>query len=86
MTTHEPTTDVLTAEVIALVKRTAPDLEGGIDADSSFEEMGMDSLTRVDLLAAVEKTYSLSVPDETVADLLRVRDVVAFLATAKAEV
>ncbi|MFI8931001.1 MULTISPECIES: acyl carrier protein [unclassified Streptomyces] len=78
--------DVLTADVVRLVQDTAFDLDGEVTAESSFEELGMDSLTRVDLLAAVEKTYQLSVPDDTVATLLRVRDVVDFLVEAKAGV
>ncbi|GGV56325.1 phosphopantetheine-binding protein [Streptomyces spectabilis] len=78
--------DTLTADVVRLVQDTAFDLDGEVTAESSFEELGMDSLTRVDLLAAVEKTYQLSVPDDTVATLLRVRDVVDFLVEAKAGV
>ncbi|MCI3929127.1 MULTISPECIES: acyl carrier protein [unclassified Streptomyces] len=78
--------DALTADVVRLVQDTAFDLDGEVTAESSFEELGMDSLTRVDLLAAVEKTYQLSVPDDTVATLLRVRDVVDFLVEAKAGV
>ncbi|NEA51864.1 acyl carrier protein [Streptomyces sp. SID10815] len=74
------------AEIINLTLRTAPDLEAEVTPDSSFEELGMDSLTRIDLLAAVEKAFSLSVPDEKVGDLLRVSDVADFLLAHKAGV
>ncbi|MEW2484823.1 phosphopantetheine-binding protein [Streptomyces sp. NPDC048411] len=80
------TRDELIVEIINLTLRTAPDLEGEITAESSFDELGMDSLTRIDLLAAVEKTFDQSVPDEKVGDLLRVIDVVDFLAANKAGV
>jgi acyl carrier protein len=84
MTMTTSTRDELTAEIIKLVNDTDPDLEAEVTGDSSFEEIGMDSLTRVDLLAAVEKTFGLEVPDETVADLKRVSDVVDFLASTRA--
>lgn len=82
MTTREDVTN----EVIALTERTAPDLEATVTADLSFDEMGMDSLTRIDLLAAVEKAYGLQVPDDKIGDLLRISDVVDFLTASKAGV
>ncbi|MGW7198078.1 acyl carrier protein [Streptomyces chryseus] len=80
------TRDELIVEIINLTLRTAPDLEGEVTAESSFEELGMDSLTRIDLLAAVEKTFNQTVPDEKVGDLLRVTDVADFLTASKAGV
>ncbi|MBB5940183.1 acyl carrier protein [Streptomyces zagrosensis] len=82
MTTRED----LTNEVIALTERTAPDLEATVTADLSFDEMGMDSLTRMDLLAAVERAYGLEVPDDQIGDLIRISDVVDFLTASKAGV
>jgi acyl carrier protein len=76
----------LTKEVIALTERTAPDLEATVTADLSFDEMGMDSLTRIDLLAAVEKAYGLEVPDDQIGDLIRISNVVDFLTASKAGV
>ncbi|MEV8569389.1 phosphopantetheine-binding protein [Streptomyces sp. NPDC051322] len=73
-------------DVIALTERTAPDLEVKVTADLSFDEMGMDSLTRIDLLAAVEKAYGLEVPDDKIGDLIRITDVVDFLTASKAGV
>ncbi|MEU3528575.1 acyl carrier protein [Streptomyces sp. NPDC038707] len=82
MTTRED----LTNEVIALTERTAPDLEGIVTADLSFDEMGMDSLTRIDLLAAVEKAYGLEVPDDQIGNLIGISNVVDFLTASKAGV
>lgn len=76
----------ITNEVVRLIRQEMPDVEGDITPDSRFEELGMDSLTRVDLLAAVERTFGLEVPDDAVASLLRVRDLTEFLATSKAAV
>ncbi|MET9778968.1 MULTISPECIES: phosphopantetheine-binding protein [unclassified Streptomyces] len=80
------TRDEIIVEIINLTLRTAPDLEGEVTADASFENLGLDSLTRIDLLAAVEKNFGLSVPDEKVGDLLRVSDVADFLMAHKAGV
>ncbi|WP_282089926.1 acyl carrier protein [Streptomyces tendae] len=81
------TRDEIIVEIINLTLRTAPDLEGGeVTADASFENLGLDSLTRIDLLAAVEKNFGLSVPDDKVGDLLRVSDVADFLMAYKAGV
>lgn len=80
------TREDMTNDVIALTERTAPDLEVKVTADLSFDEMGMDSLTRIDLLAAVEKTYGLEVPDDKIGDLVRITDVVDFLTDSKAGV
>ncbi|MDG9690360.1 hypothetical protein CJI59_10125 [Streptomyces sp. Alain-F2R5] len=80
------TRDEIIVEIINLTLRTAPDLEGEVTADASFENLGLDSLTRIDLLAAVEKNFGLSVPDDKVGDLLRVSDVADFLMAYKAGV
>ncbi|MFC0528347.1 acyl carrier protein [Phytohabitans kaempferiae] len=76
----------ITTEIVRLIRQEMPDVEGDITPDSKFEELGMDSLTRVDLLAAVERSFGLEVPDDAVASLLRVRDLTDFLATSKAAV
>ncbi|MCM0678866.1 phosphopantetheine-binding protein [Micromonospora phytophila] len=78
--------DEITAEVVRLIRQEMPDVEGDITSDSQFEELGMDSLTRVDLLAAVERSFGLEVPDEEVANLLRVCDLTDFLAASRAGV
>jgi acyl carrier protein len=73
------TNDAITAEVVRLIHQEMPDAEGEITSESGFEDLGMDSLTRVDLLAAVERQFGIEVPDEAVATLLRVRDLTDFL-------
>ncbi len=78
--------DEITAEVVRLIRTEMPDVQGEITPDSQFEELGMDSLTRVDLLAAVERSFGLEVPDEEVANLLRVCDLTDFLAASRAGV
>ncbi|BCB76885.1 hypothetical protein GCM10022251_48620 [Phytohabitans flavus] len=76
----------ITNEIVRLIRQEMPDVEDDITPDSTFEGLGMDSLTRVDLLAAVERTFGLEVPDDAVASLLRVSDLTDFLLTSKAAV
>jgi acyl carrier protein len=73
------TNDDITAEVVRLIHQEMPGTQGEITSESGFEDLGMDSLTRIDLLAAVEREFGLEVPDEAVATLLRVRDLTDFL-------
>lgn len=80
--THED----ITTQVVRIIHQEMPDVEGEISPESSFEGLGMDSLTRVDLLAAVEREFGLEVPDDAVASLLRVVDLTEFLAANRATV
>ena len=74
------------AEVARIITKVYPDVEGEITASSNFEELGMDSLTRIDLLAAVEGAFDLEVPDDQVASLVTVQDLLDFLAANRAGV
>jgi len=69
-------------EVEKLIRGLMPELDGKeISPVASFEELGMDSLTRVDLLAEVEGSFGIQVPDEEVASFVRVNDVIDFIKT-----
>ena len=68
-----PDTDVM-AEVMRLIKQVMPDAPDQIpDPDTTFEELGLDSLTRVDLLAAVEAEFGVVVPDDEIGSFVMVR-------------
>ncbi|WP_131743274.1 acyl carrier protein [Actinomadura roseirufa] len=62
-----------------LIRTLMPDLEADITADTTFEELGMDSLGRVDLFTDAEATFGVVVPDEELATILGVRDLAEFL-------
>ena len=47
--------------------------------DKSFEELEIDSLTMVEVIASVEDKYDLKVSDEQLKDLTTVQDVVSFI-------
>jgi acyl carrier protein len=68
--THEE----IISEVERQVRVLLPEFDGEITPASSFEEMDMDSLSRVDLLAALEIAYGVDVPDDEVANVVRVQD------------
>ena len=54
-----------------------------LDADVSLEhDMGLDSLSRVELLTVVEQRFSLSVADDLVADLRTVGDLAQVIAAS----
>lgn len=63
---------------LARLTRARPDLLG---AEDRLAELGVDSLTRVELVAAVEARFGLSVDDQAAASLGRVQDVFDLLAT-----
>ena len=52
----------ITAEVVRLIHQEMPEVEGEITPESRFEDLGMDSLTRVDLLAAVPNVQVTDAP------------------------
>lgn len=68
------TEDEITAAIASQIRVLMPELTAPITPSTNFEELGMDSLTRVDLLSAAESEFEIEVPDESVAQLLRVCD------------
>ncbi len=59
--------------VIAETQRIAPD---SFTADSTFEDMKVDSLDGINIVFAVETEFNVTVPDDDVKDLRSVRDVI----------
>jgi acyl carrier protein len=68
------TEEEITAEIASQIRLLMPELMAPITPSTNFEELGMDSLSRVDLLAAAEREFEIEVPDESVSQLLRVCD------------
>lgn len=77
------TQDEITAEVGRLIRELMTDLKVDILPTSTFEDLGMDSLTQVDLLAAAESAFGVSVPDEDVGSFLKVQDLTDFVLSAR---
>jgi acyl carrier protein len=60
-------------ELIAQKKRIAPET---ITLDSTFLELGIDSLDGMDLLFNFEESFKLSIPDDVAQQMKSVRQVV----------
>jgi acyl carrier protein len=59
--------------VIATSKRIAEDR---VTVDSSFEELGIDSMDAVEILFALENEFDIGIPDEEVKTVRNVRQMV----------
>jgi acyl carrier protein len=68
--------DDLERQVIELIARKKKLDPTTISADSTFEELGVDSLDAADLLFTFEDTFHIVVPDEAAQDMKSVRQVV----------
>ena len=47
-----------------------------VTADSTFEQLGIDSLDGINILFAVEKEFNVDIPDDAAQNIRSVRDVV----------
>jgi acyl carrier protein len=68
-------------ELIAQKKRIAPET---ITLDSTFLELGIDSLDGMDLLFNFEESFKLTIPDDVAQQMRSVRQVTEALRTALA--
>ncbi|HEX7485419.1 MAG TPA: acyl carrier protein [Vicinamibacterales bacterium] len=68
-------------ELIAQKKRIPPE---SISLDSTFLELGIDSLDGMDLLFNFEESFKLTIPDEMAQQMKSVRQVADALRTALA--
>ncbi len=66
-------------KIIEVVAKVAKRKTSEVRLDSSFEQLGMDSLDRVCLLFELEQAFDISIPEEAVQDIQTVQDVVSRL-------
>jgi acyl carrier protein len=59
--------------IIAATKRISPER---VTIDSSFEELGVDSLDGVEIVCELEETFDITIPDAAVHKMRSVREVV----------
>jgi acyl carrier protein len=69
-------TDELTTKVLAIVARVKRIPEDQVTPDSTFEELGIDSLDGMNILFELENDFDINVPDSQAKSLRTVRDVV----------
>jgi acyl carrier protein len=66
----------LTAKVLRIIAETQRKDPAQVSIDSSFEELGIDSMDGVNIVFALENEFDINVPDEEVKSIRSVRDLV----------
>jgi acyl carrier protein len=66
----------LEEKIIEAVGKVAKRKQGEIRLESSFDELGMDSLDRVCLLFELEQAFDISIPEDKVQGVQTVKDIV----------
>jgi acyl carrier protein len=68
--------DELTARVISIIATAQHLPPEKVTAESTFAELGIDSLDGINILFAVESEFNINIPDEAAQNLRSVRDVI----------
>jgi acyl carrier protein len=66
----------LTTRVLRIIAETQRKDPAQVTIDSSFEELGIDSMDGVNIIFALENEFDINVPDEEVKNIRSVRDMV----------
>jgi acyl carrier protein len=69
-------TDELTRRILRIIAETQRKDPAQVTIDSSFEELGIDSMDGVNIVFALENEFNINVPDEEVKNIKSVRDMV----------
>lgn len=73
-------------QVHTFISQFVRDLDTNADrqvpASATFDELGIDSLSMVDLLFKVERAFNVSIPDEALPEISTVGDLLSYVATA----
>jgi 8-amino-7-oxononanoate synthase len=72
-----PVSDAVTAVVVEQITKVAKERAKGLTLDSNILEMSMDSLERMEIIAALEDTFGGRFPEDVLPDMITVRDVVS---------
>jgi acyl carrier protein len=68
--------DELTTRVLRIIAETQRKDPAVVTIESSFEELGIDSMDGVNIIFALENEFNINVPDEEVKNIRSVRDMV----------
>ncbi|MDE3199227.1 MAG: acyl carrier protein [Acidobacteriota bacterium] len=72
----DETTPDLTQRVLRIIAETQRKDLAQVTIDSSFEELGIDSMDGVNIVFALENEFDINVPDDEVKNIRSVRDMV----------
>lgn len=67
----------ITARVIQILVETQRLEPGRVTPDSTFEELGIDSLDGINIVFALENEFGIDIPDDALPTLRGVRDIAA---------
>jgi acyl carrier protein len=68
--------DELTGRILRIIAETQRRDPATVTIDSTFEELGIDSMDGVNIVFALENEFNINVPDEEVKTIRSVRDMV----------
>ncbi len=68
--------DELTPRILRIIAETQRKDPSQVTIDSSFEELGIDSMDGVNIVFALENEFNINVPDDEVKNIRSVRDMV----------
>lgn len=66
----------LTGRILRIIAETQRKDPAQVTIDSSFEELGIDSMDGVNIVFALENEFDINVPDDEVKSIRSVRDMV----------
>lgn len=69
-------TDELTRSVLRIIAETQRKEPHLVKIDSTFEELGIDSMDGVNIVFALENEFDINVPDDEVKNIRTIRDMV----------
>jgi acyl carrier protein len=75
----------LTQRVLRIIAETQRKDPAQVTIDSTFEELGIDSMDGVNIVFALENEFDINVPDEEVKNIRNVRDMVEGVRTLVAQ-
>ena len=68
--------DELTAKVLRIIAETQRKDPSEVTLESSFEELGIDSMDGVNIVFALENEFDINIPDQDVKTIRSVREMV----------
>jgi acyl carrier protein len=71
--TANPDLDPLARRVIAIIAEKGGRLASAIGLDTTFEELGFDSLDGINIVFALEDSFSISIPDAVAQEITSIR-------------
>lgn len=79
---------VNTEQIRTVIVEFVRGVDGVVDnvsTTASFEDLGVDSMSTIDLLMKVEKEFGVEVPDEQLSTIVNIRDLVNYVASTDQE-